>query len=75
MIKRKRETKITGKHTHKICIVQNKQCYVNTYEISGEMENQNLPTMKQETEILHTEITIKFSSVQSLSRVRLSATP
>ena len=28
------------------------------------MENQNLPTMKQETEILHTQITIQFSSVQ-----------
>lgn len=30
-------------------IVHNKQCYANTCAILGEMENQNLATMKQET--------------------------
>lgn len=55
MVKGKRETKRIDTHTK----VHNKQCYANTCEILGEMENQNLPTMKQETEILHTQMTIK----------------
>lgn len=46
--------------THKkICIRHNKHCYANNCEILGEMEKQNLSTLKQEEmEILHIQITI-----------------
>lgn len=56
LIKKKRETKRTHK---KICIRHNKHCYANNCEILGEMEKQNLSTLKQEEmEILHIQITI-----------------